>query len=195
MSKLRMMSQGLGATYDLNVLSFTAPINATITPIQTRLMIQHFPVKVNQPEVEFDVIFRSEKEFEQFQEFVRNHQVKALTNFLHPGVTLFWPERDIRNWTGVIKQFRAGGARRNYAPLAKINISLIDSSVAKRTDVMSIVSAWQTIFGQGMNDGILGLPTLGETLRDPLGSIGGIAIGSGAGFGNILGGGLGVPGL
>lgn len=183
MSKLRMMSQGLGTSYDLNVLAFTAPIRANITTVQTRLMTQHFPVKVDQPEVEFDVIFRSEQEFEKFQAFVRAHQLKALTNFTHPGVTLFWPERDIRNWTGLIKQFVAGGARRNYAPHAKINISLIDSFVAKRTDVMSAVSVWQTIVGQGMLDGILSLPTLGNLVRDP-------TLGS-----SDLGRGLRIPGL
>lgn len=194
MSKLRMRSQGLGATYDLNVLAFTAPINATITTVQTRLMTQHFPVKVNQPEVEFDVVFRSEKEFEAFWRFVHAHQLQALTNITHPGVTLFWPERDILNWTGVIKQFVAGGARRNYTPHAKLNISLIDSMVAQRTDVMSIISNWQSIFGQGMNNGVLGLPTLGSILNNPSLNIGGVAIGSGAGVGNILGGGLGIPG-
>jgi hypothetical protein len=188
-----------GGEVKLNCTSFTAPITADISTVQTRVMTQHFPIKVNQPEVEFNVIFRNEREYEQFQMFVRRTQTSSLvTNGVLTGVSLWWPERDIRNWTGVIKEIKAGGARRNFTPRARFVVSLIESSVAKRTDVFSLLSSWQTIVGYGSPDGVLGLPYIqnlfdqvwfGSTLAEASGQV----LGSAAGLGNILNGNLGIP--
>lgn len=40
-----------------------------------------------------------------FQDYVRKSQVSALFDQKQPWVTLWWPERNIDNWTGFIKEF------------------------------------------------------------------------------------------
>jgi hypothetical protein len=166
MSKLVVRSRGIGREFELNCLQFNAPIVASISSVQTRSMMRHFPIKVNQAEADFLVQFSSEKDFEDFQDFVRKTQKDALINDREPGVTLWWPERNIRNWTGVIKNFKAGGMRRNFSPRANFTVSLIESSVALRSFLSSIATPWQTVYGLGTRDGFLGLPTLLENLVD-----------------------------
>lgn len=159
MSKLRVTSRELGTTYALNCTAFTAPIAASITSVQTRTLTQHFPVKVNQPEAEFDIVFANENDFEHFQQFARANQIAAQSaDSTSVGVVLYWPERNIMNWTGTIKTFRAGGQRANVAPRAKLEISLLSSMVATTTNIASIASNWMTIFGLGMPDGVLSAP-------------------------------------
>ena len=150
--------------FKLNVLSFSSPIFGTMASAQTREMEMHFPIKSIQPELKLDVQFASEEEYEDFQRFVRGHQQRALFN---PNpvnvVTLNWPERDIDNWTGVIKAFRAGGERWVFAPRASFIVDLIDSMVSSRTDIASLASSWRTIFGEGMGPGaVLAPPTQAE---------------------------------
>lgn len=128
--------------------------------------MRHFPVKVNQSEIDFLVQFSSEKDFEEFQKFVRDTHTQALSNGRNPGVTLFWPERNISNWTGLIQNFRAGGMRRNYSPRATFSVSLIDSSVAKRSMISSIAANWNTIAGVGSPNGIMALPGPNENALD-----------------------------
>jgi hypothetical protein len=113
---------------------------------------------------EIDVQFRSEEDFEDFQRFVRGHQQRVLFN---PSpintVWLNWPERNIDNWTGVIKAFKAGGERFVFAPRASFIVSLIDSMVSSRTDIASLVPNWRTIYGEGMGPGaVLAPPTQDE---------------------------------
>ena len=166
MSKLMVRSRGLGSSFELNCLQFNSPITASISSVQTRSMVRHFPVKINQPEIDFLVQFASEKDFEDFQAFVWQTQKQALINDRYPGVTLWWPERNIRNWTGVIKSFKAGGMRRNPSPRAQFSVSLIENSVATRSVLSSFGLTWQTIFGLGSRDGFMGLPTAAENARD-----------------------------
>jgi hypothetical protein len=194
MSKLEIRSRGLGSTFELNVLQFSAPVVASISTLQTRTMVQHYPIKVNQAEVNFLVQFASETEYEEFQMFVRRTQTTALTNGRYPGVTLWWPERDIKNWTGVIKEFRAGGARANYAPRAQFTVSLIDSMVAKETLISSIVSDWRTIL-QG-SGGLLSLPALiTETLTSLIGPSASGVPSTNSFSDNITSGSLGLPSI
>lgn len=152
MSKLIVRSRGLGSSFELNCLQFNAPIVATIGSQQTRSMQRHFPVKVNQSQADFLVQFSSEKDFEDFQKFIRRTHREAQTNGKYPGVTLWWPERDIKNWTGIIKSFRAGGMRRNYSPRASFTVDLIDSSVALRSFISSIAAPPREIFGIELPD-------------------------------------------
>lgn len=155
MSRLVVRSRGLGKSFELNCLQFDSPIVAAIGSVQTRSVMRHFPVKVNQSEINFLVQFASEPDFEEFQEFVRETQLQAQTNGENPGVVLWWPERNIRNWTGIIKAFRAGGMRRNYSPRATFSVSLITSSVAQRSMISSIAADPLTIAGIGSPGGIL----------------------------------------
>src|SRR5262249_3942049 len=101
MSQLTISS--LTRAFKMNVLAFTSPFYGSITSAQTRTEAVHFPIKISQPEIQFDVVFRGQTEFESFQRFVRNHQKQVLvtTSLL----TLQWPERNIYNWSGVIKSF------------------------------------------------------------------------------------------
>jgi len=156
MSKLRVNLAG--RTYLVNVLSFQSGIYQTIASAQTRSKAVHFPIKVNQPDIDFSVIFSSEADYQQFQEAVRRHQQMALSSTRL--LTLNWPERSIVNWTGVIKNFQSGGSRRNYAPRANFTVQLVDSLASNRVQVASIAPPWQTIYGGiGMKDAVLQLPS------------------------------------
>lgn len=159
MSKLRVSA--VSQSFELNCTSFSSPIYDTINSVQTRKMAIHFPIKTNQPQVQFDVQFASERDFEAFQRFVRTHQQAAVMGTLL--ATFNWPERDIQNWTGVIRSFVAGGQRANYAPRASFVVDLVDSLVSRRTYVSSIGAPWQTIYGGfGLPGMILTSPSVAE---------------------------------
>ncbi len=198
-----MRSRGFGLSIELNCLQFSSPLMSSISSMQTRTSQRHFPVKANQHVADFLVQFRNEKEYEDFQQFVRDNQVDALRNGRTPGVQLWWPERNINNWTGVIKgPFRAGGMRFNPSPRAEFTVDLIDSMVSTRTFASSFASTWQTIFGAGSPDGFLALPTLidevverlrfGTSLREAAAQNAAAAAPPSAGD-NITSGGLGIP--
>ena len=165
MSFLQLAMGGQG--FNLNVTSFSSPISNSVFTVQTKMMAMHFPVKIAQPELQLDVIFRSEVEFENFQRFVRSHQQHVLSSSANL-VWLNWPERNIDNWTGVIKKFTAGGQRFNPVPHASFVVSLVDSMVTRRTDLASMGTVdWRAIAGQGMeqwysSDAMLAPPTAAE---------------------------------
>lgn len=150
--------------FKLNVISFSSPIFGSMSSAQTREMAVHFPIKSIQPELNLEVQFRSEEDYEDFQRFVRGHQQRALFNPNPTNVVwLNWPERNIDNWTGVIKAFRAGGERFVFAPRASFIVDLIDSMVSARTDLSSIASSPNAIWGEGMGPGaVLAPPTQAE---------------------------------
>jgi len=166
MSKLTVRSRGLGRSIELNCLNFNSPIVASIGSSQTHRQMRHFPVKVNQPTIDFLVQFANEPDFEDFQDFVRKQHEDALINGRNPGVTLSWPERNIRNWTGIIKNFKAGGMRFNPSPRATFSVDLITSSVSGRSFKFSEAADWRTIFGFGSLFSEIELPTLAENIRD-----------------------------
>lgn len=149
------------ANWKLNIIQFNSPIYNEVSSSQTKVMAMHFPIRCNQPEIQFNVQFRSENEYENFQRFVRAHQQDALQ---HANlVTLNWPERNINNWTGVIKKFQAGGKRFNFAPQASFTVDLVDSLVSSRMELVSEGLLWQTIYGAGMGaDSVLSAPTAFE---------------------------------
>lgn len=156
MSKLRVTM--LGGTYLMNVLSFQSGVYQTVASAQTKSMAVHFPIKVNQPDIDFSVIFSNENDYQNFQEAVRRHQQIALQT--SRVLTLNWPERNIVNWTGVIKSFKAGGARYNYAPRANFTVQLIDSLASDRVELASWATPWQNIYGaNGAVDAVLRLPS------------------------------------
>jgi hypothetical protein len=113
---------------------------------QTRSQMQYFPIKAYQPEIQFTVIFTSEKEWEAFQRFIRENQVRAQSTRGRPGVTLNWPERSIVNWTGLVTKFKAGGMRYNYTPRATFTVQLVESLVSNETKVSSWGSDWTALF-------------------------------------------------
>ena len=151
-----------GQQFVLNVLSFSSPIFATMNGAQTKTQYQYFPIKANQPQMEFDVLFASEMDYENFQIFVRNSQVHVLTatgpaasNLTLSGsqlVALYWPQRNIENYTGVITAFEAGGKRRNYTPRAKFTVDLADSMVSHVTQIASLGAVFSIVKGIGSSD-------------------------------------------
>lgn len=154
-----MYSAGVGI-WNLNVVRFSSPIYGTIGSAQTRWSQQNFPIRMSQPELELDVIFNSRETYVLFQRFVRMHQLNALV--MDDLVTLFWPERSIYDWTGVIKSFRGGLDRFTYAPAATFQVDLVDSMDSVRTEIATTVSGmayWSSVVGVGTPSGVLGPPT------------------------------------
>ena len=157
MSKLHVRSTYAGEIL-LNVTRFSSPIFGTMLGAQTKTKAVYFPIKAQQPEIEFQVQFNSYASFTAFQNFIRTHQKNALTNDTDPGVTLYWPERGILNWTGLIKNFNAGAERFVYAPTTKFVVDLVDSLVSRRTMIKSRAPIFDTVYGLGMPDGVLSPP-------------------------------------
>lgn len=160
MSKLTIATNE--ASWSLNVMSFSAPVHAEMSTAQVKTMAMHFPIRVSQPDMQFSVMFASEVDYENFQRFVRRHQLQAQNSARL--LTLNWPQRNITNWTGVIRKFKAGGARRNYAPRATFVVDLVDSMVSQRTELAQLGNTnWQAIYGVGMGpDSVLGAPSANE---------------------------------
>ena len=156
MSQLMVTSAKFGVR-NLNVLSFSAPIFATIGSAQTKTRAQHFPIKAIQPELQLSLIFASEADFEDFQGYIRNVQLDALHS-ASPGLTLNWPERMINNLSGLPKSFIQGGMRFNPYPKAALTIELINSLASSGVGVPSIGIPWLSITGVGSPDGILTPP-------------------------------------
>lgn len=146
MSQLQIKARG--KTFKMNVLSFTAPLFGNVSTVQTKTMQQHFPVRANQPNIQFSVIFTSEKEFKEFGEFIRELHVHDLDASINSkvGVNLWWPEREIDNWTGIIKNFEAGAHKGNWAPRATFSVDLVDSWVSRKTSMASFGSSFSSIF-------------------------------------------------
>jgi hypothetical protein len=134
-----------GVSYLLNVIGFSSMVYETIAGAQTNTLMVYFPIKYDQPDVTFDVVFASEIDFQNFQAFVRTSQQQAVANA--SLVTLNWPQRNINNWTGTIRSFQAGGMRFNPAPHARFSVDLVDSIVNQRTEFASIATPWQAIYG------------------------------------------------
>lgn len=146
MSQLRLTSQAAGTFY-MNVTAFTSPIYQTIAGVQTKTMQHWFPIKTNQPEIKFTVRFASEGDYEMFQDYVRKSQVSALFDQKQPWVTLWWPERNIDNWTGFIKEFEAGAQRFSPAPEASFTVELVESMVSKKASLWSLGANFWTLIG------------------------------------------------
>lgn len=139
-----------GKQYKLNVTQFRSPMTAAINSVQTRKMIQHFPIRSGQPDINFTCKFRSNEDKHLFQAFVRDHQINAQTDNtdMKGMVTLWWPERNIENWTGYITEFRVVETRFVYAPSVTFGVALVDSLMSERTRMASFGSPLANLLGQ-----------------------------------------------
>lgn len=135
-----------GQEFKLNVIQFRSPMSAAIDSVQTKTMLQHFPIRAGQPDINFTCRFPSIQDKHLFQAFVRDHQINAQTDE-NGMVTLWWPERNIENWTGYIVDFRVREARFEYAPTATFGVALIASLMSERTKMSSFGSSWTSIWG------------------------------------------------
>lgn len=147
MSQLRVSDMS-GRVFKLNVTQFRSPMNASITSVQTRKMLHHFPIRSGQPDINFTVQYASLADKHSFEGFVRKHQQEAgLADKKNPrSVTLWWPERNIENWTGYIISYTVNERRFETAPSATFGVSLIDSMMSERTTIAtSPLAVWSII--------------------------------------------------
>jgi hypothetical protein len=121
-----------------------------------------FPIKVLMPEIQFDVVFPNETEYQNFQKFVRVHQQQAQARA--QILTLNWPQRNITNWTGFIRHFEAGGQRFNIRPSGSFIVDLVDSFASNRTYQGSIAANWNAIYDLGVPGSVLA-PAIGQELQ------------------------------
>lgn len=153
MSNLIVRSRN-GVEFKLNITQFSSPMSASINTAQVRKMQHHFPIRAGQPDIQFTAQFVSQDEKHKFQAFVRDHQLNALEDrYKEDGgassnaVTLLWPERDMKNWTGYIVSMPVEEVRFDYAPKLTFGVMLVDSLMATRTFGASLGSTADSIWG------------------------------------------------
>ena len=145
MSQL-VVSGHRNSQFKLNVTQFRSPITAMFTSAQTKAMLQHFPIRAAQPDIEFTVQFASLAAKHDWQDFVRDHQRNAQTD-PNGMVTLFWPVRNIENWTGYITALPVREEWSVFAPSVTFGVMLVDSLVSQRTRMSSFGSGIETLYG------------------------------------------------
>lgn len=150
MSTLRMSCPYVG-TVDVKVISFNSTVQGSFGSSQTKTMRHHWPVKASQQSLSLNIQFRNWYEYNQMQEYVRAHHLRSLLTVQYPEVTLYWPQRNIDNWTGLINKMEAGDERFNIAPRTTLNITLIDSMLSEKTFTSSMGEStakwWETDIG------------------------------------------------
>ncbi|QZE10473.1 hypothetical protein SEA_SCOOBYDOOBYDOO_127 [Mycobacterium phage ScoobyDoobyDoo] len=150
--------------FKMNVTQFRSPMNATINSAQVRKMLVHFPIRCGQPDINFTVQYASLDEKHAFEAFVREHHMST-RNDEDTEVTLWWPERNILNWTGHIMSYTVTEKRFEVAPSATFGVSLVQSLMSEKTKNASRSADWTKILGpqipqyRGYDDLILALPS------------------------------------
>ena len=142
-----------GREFKLVITQFSSPMSASINSAQTRKMVNHFPIRAGQPDIQFTTQFTSQDDKHKFQDFVRDHQLYALEGRYSDSatsksaVTLMWPERDIKSWTGYIVNVPVEEVRFDYAPKLTFGVMLVDSLMSTRTFDASVGASFDSIFG------------------------------------------------
>lgn len=155
MSQLIIRGHG-GARFALNVTQFRSPMSAAINSVQTRKMVQHFPIRAGQPDIQFTVQFPSIDAHHKFRDFVRDHQRNTLSdkyasaNVSDGAIILNWPERDIVDWKGYITSMPGREIRFEYAPKVTFGVMLIESLMTQRTFNFSLGNEFWSILGQAL---------------------------------------------
>ncbi len=143
--------------FELNVTQFRSPMSASINSVQTRKMMQHFPIRAGQPDIQFTVQFPSIDAHHKFRDFVRDHQRNALVDQYGSSaastgaVTLLWPERYINNWTGYIVSMPGREVRFEYAPRITFGVALVDSMLSSRTFNLSLGNSFWSVLGDAIS--------------------------------------------
>lgn len=143
----RLVIKSVDGSFTMNVVQFRSPMNAEITSVQTKAMQQHFPIRCGQPEIEFTCQFASLDERDRFQTFVRRHQILSQTNPDLYQVTLWWPERDIINWTGYLTLLPVSEKKFEWAPSVTFGVMLVNSMMSQKTTESSHGAAFSAIYG------------------------------------------------
>lgn len=166
MSRLKIRTKGFDEI-TVNAVSFMSPIFASVASSQTQGSEQHHPIRAQQPNIRFDVIWASEKEYEAWQTFVRSIQLKLLKG-KDPNdvavVTLWWPERNIENWQGLIKETDGGGQKFNWAPQGVIEVELTKGLIATSSALWSYGTNFDAIYGGDSNT----IPKADSLIQPPM---------------------------
>lgn len=142
-----------GREFKLVITQFRSPMSASINSVQTRRKMDHFPIRAGQPDIQFTAQFTSQDDKHKFHDFVRDHQLNALDDRYTDSatssgaVTLMWPERDIRSWTGYITEVPVQEVRFDYAPKLTFGVALVSSLLSRQTFGVSLGSSPDSIFG------------------------------------------------
>ena len=165
MSGLKLRTQGHG-TFDMYVISFSGGLYGSVSSLQTKTIQQHFPVRANQPELQFTVVFKNEDEYEKFQKFIQKQHKDCLkaTPTSNVGVQIWWPEREMDNWSGIITEFEGGGRKQNWAPRSKFTVQLVDSWVSRKTSISSYGADFSSVYEDSPLTKLLA--TLGGAFED-----------------------------
>jgi hypothetical protein len=175
MSLLRLSNAEVG-TFHLHVKSFNAPLQGQIQSSQTKRAKHHYPRKAGQQQLVLQCDFLSTKNYMDFQRFVRSSHTTAVGTTNNPEVNIWWPERGMEGWSGVITSIQAGDERFNSVPQAQIEILLVDSMLSQKTFASSYGETFSRFF-----DNDIGNPSdllnfiLPSLPRLPVGALGGRA--------------------
>lgn len=145
MSQMRMYCAGVGTLW-LKVVTFQSSLDATVQSSQTKQALHHYPRKASHQSVTFEVVV-PKKEKSQLQAFVRAHQKYALTSPRSPEVILWWPQRGIRDWSGIIKRVEGGANRFSVASKVTFTVELVDSLLSDKTWWSSVAEDFDKFFG------------------------------------------------
>lgn len=132
MSQMRMYCAGAGSLW-VKVVGFQSSLDGQIQPSQTKQALHHYPRKATHQNVNFQLVCRDLEELRAVQGFIRRHQKYALTSPQRPEVVLWWPERGIENWSGIIKKVEGGDKRFNPVPKVSFTVDLVDSMLSRKT--------------------------------------------------------------
>lgn len=142
---MRMYCAGAGTLW-VNVTSFSTSLDGQVVSSQTKQALHHYPRKSTQPSVTFQIACRGTDEFMALQTFVRRHQKYALTSPRYPEIMLWWPQRGIRDWSGIVKRIEAGDRRFNTVPKVSLSFDLVDSLLSKKTWWSSVAQNFDQFF-------------------------------------------------
>lgn len=159
MSTCRLSCPYVGAI-DVRVTGFRSPLSGDIRTSQTKLARHSFPIKATQQNLQLDVIFRNWEAYRAMQDFARKHQLRSLGTVEQPEITIYWPERNIDNWSGVLLDFRAGQDRYVPSPKASLNFLLVDSMLSDKTWTASFGEDFEKFFESDIGDPLLIPPPL-----------------------------------
>ena len=167
MSLLKLSNSSVG-TFDLHVTSFTTPLRGQIESSQTKKAQHHYPRKAGQQQLVLQCVFPSTRNYMEFQTFVRRSHTNAIGTTSNPELSIWWPERGMDGWSGVITSIQAGDERFNHVPKAQVEMLLVDSMLSHKTFASSFAGAFSNFFNNdiGNPSDILGfilpsLPALG----------------------------------
>lgn len=139
--------------FRLNVTQFRSPMSAQINSVQTKKMLQHFPIRAGQPDINFTVKFSSQDEKHAFSAFVRDHQLNVQSHGYDGRVNLWWPERNIEDWTGFIVEYKVmERGVRDPAPSVTFGVSLVDSLMSEVTKISSFGASFLRVLGVQIPD-------------------------------------------